>query len=88
MAKKQLNDTLHRFKVQGAHEFLVANGIGYDERDFFEFFSVTQRSWYRMIGFRAPSPPYANSGALETRGRKKKVTSKEPREADAILQDN
>ena len=33
--------TPHRFRVQGAHEFLVAKGIEYDERDIFEFFSVT-----------------------------------------------
>ena len=88
MAKKQQYDTPHRSKVQGLHEFLVAKGIEHDERDIFEFFSVTQRSGYRMIEPGTPSRTYANSGALETRGRKGKVTSEQVREVDAILQDD
>lgn len=74
--------------VQGAHEFLVAKGIEHDKRDIFDFFSVTQRSGYRMIEPGATSRTYANSGALETHGRKRKVTSEQVREADAILQDD
>lgn len=66
----------------------MAKGIEHDERDIFEFFSVTQRSGYRMIAPGAPSRTYANSGALETRGRTRKVTSEQVREADAILQDD
>ena len=84
MAKRQQYDTPHRSRVQGAHEFLVAKGIEHDERDIFEFFSVTQRSGYRMIEPGAPSRTYANSGALETRGRKGKVTSEKVREVDEI----
>lgn len=38
MAKRQQYDTPHRFRVQGAHEYLVAKGIEHDERDIFEFF--------------------------------------------------
>ncbi len=41
-----------------------------------------------MIEPGAPSRTYANSGALKTRGRKKKVTSEQVRKADAILQDD
>lgn len=41
-----------------------------------------------MIETGAPSRTYANSGALETRGRKRKVRSEQVREADAILQDD
>ena len=66
----------------------MAKGIEHDERDIFEFFSVTQRSGYRMIEPGAPSRTYANSGALETRGRKRKVTSEQVQETDAILQDD
>ncbi len=49
MAKRQLYDTPQRSRVQGAHEFLAAKGIEHDECDIFEFFFVTQQSWYRMI---------------------------------------
>ena len=41
-----------------------------------------------MIEPGAPSRTYANSGASETRGRGKKVTSEQVQEADAILQDD
>ncbi len=41
MAKREQYDTPHRSRVQGAHEFLVAKEIEHDERDIFEFFSVT-----------------------------------------------
>ncbi len=88
MAKRQLYDTPHRSRVQGAHEFLVAKGIQHGEHDIFEFFFVTQRSGYRMIEPGAPSRTYANSGALEICSRKKKVISAKVREADAILQDD
>ncbi len=86
MAKRQQYDTPHRSRVQSAHEFLVAKEIEHDERNIFEFLSVTQRSGYPMIEPGAPSRTYANSSALETRGRKRKVTSEQVREADAILQ--
>ena len=86
MAKRQQYDTPHRSRVQGAHAFLVAKGIEHDERDIFEFFSVTQRSGYGMIELGAPSSTYANSGALETRGQKRKFRSDQVREADAMLQ--
>ena len=88
MAKLQLYDTLHRFRLQGPHEFLAAKGIEHYVRDIFENFSVTQRSGYRMIEPGAPSRTYANTVALETCGRKIKVISEQVREADATLQDD
>ncbi len=66
----------------------MAKGIEDDERDIFEFFSVTQRYWYRMIEPGAISHSYTNSGVLEALGQKRKITNEPLQEADAILQDD
>lgn len=58
MAKRQLYDIPHRSRVQGALEFLVAKWIEHDERDIFEFFSVTtiwvshDRNWGSFTNLR------------------------------------
>lgn len=85
---KQHYDTHHRSRVQGVHAFLVAKEIPLDEREIFEFFNVEPRAGYRMLEPGASSRTFHHSVEVETRGRKRKVTSDQVREADAILQDD
>lgn len=87
MAQNKHYDTTHRARAQGAHTFLLAKEIAHDECDIFEFFNVKVRAGYRINStwgiFTYTSP----LDEVETRGRKRKVTSDEVREADAILRD-
>ena len=86
--EKQHYDTPHRSRVQGVHAYLVAKEIPHDEREIFEFFNVKPRAGYRMLEPGASSRTFHHSVEVETRGRKRKVTRDQVREADAILQDD
>lgn len=76
-------DTPRRARVQGAYKFLTAHAIPFDPRNIFKQFDVSMNVGYRLIEPDAPSR--RNHFRM---GRPYKVTPKQVREADQILQDD
>ncbi len=62
----------HQARVQGAHSFLCAKGIAYDECDIFEFFNKEEQVGYRMIPG-VFSRIHHHSVEVKTCGQKKKL---------------
>ncbi len=73
--------------VQGAHKYMLTRRISYDPRNVFEYFSMKERTGYNIIQSGASFRTHHNS-EFEAHGRKYKITSKQVREADHLLQDD
>ena len=85
--KKPHYDTPTKAKVQGAYQSLISHAIPFDPRAIFQEFGVAERAGYNIIKSGASSRTRHNSSLVETRGRKRKISDDQLKEADHILQD-
>ena len=76
-----------RPKFKELIKFLISHAIPFDPRAIFQEFGVAERAGYNIIKSGASSRTRHNSSLVETRGRKRKISDDQLKEADHILQD-
>lgn len=82
--EKNHYDTPTKANVQGVHQYLIKDAFPFNLRVIFNNFGVSERSGYDMIKEGASSRTRHHTTIIETRGRKRKVTNAQLKEADHI----